>query len=128
PEGRHTPTCSRTRSSRAHARSCTAAPRPSSSHGPSRATANATAPATFPTPAIPAFMTLPIKGLAVHKHSLPVPRRRDRLPGEELVDDAVRLLPFGALLEDVDRSDLRDVLQMRAAARAVVLPPDSAHL
>src|SRR5947209_3708406 len=75
----------------------------------------------------PAFMTLPIKGLAVHKHSLPVPRRRDRLPGEKLVHDAVRLLPFGALLEDVDRSDLRDVLQMRAAARAVVRTPDFDH-
>src|SRR2546425_1158601 len=75
----------------------------------------------------PAFMTLPIKGLAVHKHSLPVPRRRDRLPGEELVHDAVRLLPFGALLEDVDRSDLRDVLQMRAAAGAVVRTPDFDH-
>src|SRR5437870_5968793 len=72
-------------------------------------------------------MTLPIKGLAVHKHSLPVPRRRDRLPGEELVHDAVRLLPFGALLEDVDRSDLRDVLQMRAAAGAVVRTPDFDH-
>src|SRR5437016_10365352 len=98
----------------AHARSGTASTRTSSSHGPSRARANATAPPTFPTPTIPAFMTLPFKGLAVHKHSLPVPRRRDRLPGEELVHDAVRLLPFGALLEDVDRSDLRDVLQMRS--------------
>src|SRR5438093_3675261 len=111
----------------AHARSGTPSTGTSSSHGPSRARANATAPPTFPPPTIPAFMTLPIKGLAVHKHSLPVPRRRDRLPGEELVHDAVRLLPFGALLEDVDRSDLRDVLQMRAAARAVVRTPDFDH-
>src|SRR5881296_90700 len=111
----------------AHARSGTASTRTSSSHGPSRARANATAPPTFPTPTIPAFMTLPFKGLAVHKHSLPVPRRRGFLPGEELVHDAVRLLPFGALLEDVDRSDLRDVLQMRAAARAVVRTPDFDH-
>src|SRR3989441_1357072 len=111
----------------AQARSGTASTRISSSHGPSRARAKPTAPPTFPTPTIPAFMTLPIKGLAVHKHSLPVPRRRDRLPGEKLVHDAVRLLPFGALLEDVDRSDLRDVLQMRAAARAVVRTPDFDH-
>src|SRR6058998_1585653 len=108
----------------AQARSGTASTRTSSSHGPSRARANATAPPTFPTPTIPAFIALPIKGLAVHKHSLPVPRRRNRLPGEELVHDAVRLLPFGPLFEDVDRPDLRDVLQMRAAAGAVVRAPD----
>src|SRR2546422_6995119 len=72
----------------------------------------------------PGLHRLPIKGLAVHKHSLPVPRRRNRLPGEELVHDAVRLLPFGPLFEDVDRSDLGDVLQMRTAAGAVVRTPD----
>src|SRR2546426_8502207 len=108
----------------AQARSGTASTRTSSSHGPSRARANATAPPTFPTPTIPAFMARPIKGLAVHKHSLPVPRRRDQLPGEEPVHDAVRLLPFGPLLQDVDRSDLGDVLQMRTAAGAVVRTPD----
>src|SRR5438445_7845797 len=43
---------------------------------------------------------------------------------QKLVRDAIRLLSFGPLLDDVDPADLRRVPQMRPAARAVVLGPD----
>src|SRR5438034_2071255 len=42
---------------------------------------------------------------------------------QKLVRDAIRLLSFGPLLDDVDPADLRRVPQMRPAARAVVLGP-----
>src|SRR2546423_6154201 len=43
---------------------------------------------------------------------------------QKLVRDAIRLLSFGPLLDDVDSADLRRVPQMRPAAWAVVLGPD----
>src|SRR2546430_3765267 len=43
---------------------------------------------------------------------------------QKLVRDAIRLLSFGPLLDDVDPANLRRVPQMRPAARAVVLGPD----
>src|SRR5947207_12741655 len=43
---------------------------------------------------------------------------------QKLVRDAIRLLSFGPLLDDVDPADLRRVPQMRPAARLVVLVPD----
>src|SRR5436853_6640440 len=45
----------------------------------------------------------------------------------ELVRDAIRLLSFGPLLDDVDPADLRRVPQMRPAAGAIVLGPDLDH-
>src|SRR2546426_989219 len=109
----------------AQARSGTASTRTSSSHGPSRARANAIAPPTFPTPTIPAFMVRSIQGIweSISTRSRVSDSAR-RLPREELVHDAVRFSPFRALLEDADPSDLGHVLQMRAAAGAVVRVAD----
>src|SRR5206468_12891844 len=91
---------------------------------PTQRRANAKTQPPFRARTISASIDLTLKGLADNKHTLPVPRRRNRLPGDELVHDAVGLLHYGKLLEDVDRSDFRDVLQMRAAAGAVVRAPD----